>query len=80
MIVVAVIITAYAALGGLGSIIYNDLIQAVIMCFALIVLPIIAWVHVFQNGGLGECLSAAGLREALDMNQIYRILEEGIDE
>ena len=60
MIVVAVIITAYAALGGLGSIIYNDLIQAVIMCFALIVLPIIAWVHVFQNGGLGECLSAAG--------------------
>lgn len=60
MIVVAVIITAYAALGGLGSIIYNDLIQAVIMCFALIVLPIIAWVHVFQNGGLSECLSAAG--------------------
>ncbi len=60
MVVVAVIITAYAALGGLGSIIYNDLIQAVIMCFALIVLPIIAWVHVFQNGGLSECLSAAG--------------------
>ena len=25
-------------------------------------------------------LLAAGLREALDMNQIYRILEEGIDE
>lgn len=60
MIVVAVIITAYAALGGLGSIIYNDLIQAVIMCFALVLLPIIAWIHVFQNGGLTECLSAAG--------------------
>ena len=25
-------------------------------------------------------LLAAGLREALDMDQIYRILEEGIDE
>lgn len=60
MIVVAVIITAYAALGGLGSIIYNDLIQAVIMCFALIVLPIIAWVHVFQNGGLFELLAQSG--------------------
>lgn len=60
MIVVAVIITAYAALGGLGSIIYNDLIQAVIMCFALIVLPIIAWVQVFQNGGFVENLSASG--------------------
>ncbi len=56
MVVVAVIITAYAALGGLGSIIYNDLIQAVIMCFALIVLPIIAWIQVFQNGGLFELL------------------------
>lgn len=60
MIVVAVIITAYAALGGLGSIIYNDLIQAVIMCFALIVLPIIAWIQVFKSGGLGECLMASG--------------------
>lgn len=60
MIVVAVIITAYAALGGLGSIIYNDLIQAVIMCFALIVLPIIAWIQVFQNGGLSAGLSASG--------------------
>ncbi len=60
MIVVAVIITAYAALGGLGSIIYNDLIQAVIMCFAPIVLPIIAWVQVFQNGGFVENLSASG--------------------
>ena len=60
MIVVAVHITAYAALGGLGSIIYNDLIQAVIMCFALIVLPIIAWVQVFQNGGFLENLSASG--------------------
>ena len=50
MILVALIITAYAALGGLGSIIYNDLIQACVMCFALIVLPIIAcfalmWLH-----------------------------------
>ncbi len=60
MVVVAVIITAYAALGGLGSIIYNDLIQAVIMCFALIVLPIIAWIQVFQNGGLSAGLSASG--------------------
>ena len=60
MIVVAVIITAYAALGGLGSIIYNDLIQAVIMCFALIVLPVIAWVHVFQGDGLIAGLIAAG--------------------
>ncbi len=60
MIVVAVIITAYAALGGLGSIIYNDLIQAVIMCFALIVLPVIAWVQVFQNGGLSAGLAASG--------------------
>ena len=60
MIVVAVIITAYAALGGLGSIIYNDLIQAVIMCFALIVLPVIAWIQVFQNGGLSAGLAASG--------------------
>ena len=60
MIVVAVIITAYAALGGLGSIIYNDLIQAVIMCFALVVLPVIAWIHVFQSGGIVENLQAAG--------------------
>lgn len=60
MIVVAIIITAYAALGGLGSIIYNDLIQAVIMCFALIVLPIIAWIKVFQSGGFTETLSACG--------------------
>ena len=60
MLIVAVLITSYAALGGLGSIIYNDLIQAVIMCFALIVLPIIAWIHVFQNGGPSAALMAAG--------------------
>ncbi len=60
MIIVAIIITAYAALGGLGSIIYNDLIQAVIMCFALVVLPIIAWVHVFKNGGPVELINQAG--------------------
>ncbi len=60
MLIVAVLITSYAALGGLGSIIYNDLIQAVIMCFALIVLPVIAWIHVFSNGGPAEALMAAG--------------------
>lgn len=61
MLVLAVVVVVYAAFGGLSSIVWTDVIQGIIMCFALIVLPVIALLTAGEAGqSVTQAVTAAG--------------------
>ncbi len=50
MAVAMVVVVIYSSLGGLKSVVWTDVFQGIIMCFALIVLPILAFINVGSTG------------------------------
>lgn len=57
MIIVAIIVLAYTALGGFTAVCWTDTIQGIIMFFALLIVPIVACVHVGGPGAVAENLA-----------------------
>ena len=57
MIIVAIIVLAYTALGGFAAVCWTDTIQGIIMFFALLIVPIVACVHVGGPGAVAENLA-----------------------
>ncbi|HDP95221.1 MAG TPA: sodium/proline symporter [Candidatus Aminicenantes bacterium] len=65
MLVTALIIVPYTIYGGFRSVVYTDVIQAVVMITALVVGPIVGVIYIANHPGLfansiGGALSAAG--------------------
>lgn len=57
MIIVAIIVLAYTALGGFTAVCWTDTIQGIIMFFALLIVPIVACVHVGGPSAVAENLA-----------------------
>ena len=57
MIIVAIIVLAYTALGGFTAVCWTDTIQGIIRFFALLIDPIVACVHVGGPGAVAENLA-----------------------
>ena len=57
MIIVAIIVLAYTALGGFTAVCWTDTIQGIIMFFAWLIVPIVACVHVGGPGAVAENLA-----------------------
>ncbi|MDL2264106.1 sodium/proline symporter [Synergistaceae bacterium OttesenSCG-928-I11] len=61
MIVVALAVVIYSSLGGLSAIVWTDVVQAIIMCFSLVILPVIAYVKIYAMGlSVFDSIMAAG--------------------
>jgi sodium/proline symporter len=65
MVITAVIIIPYTIYGGFRSVVYTDVIQAIVMIIALIVGPIMGFIYLSQNPdvfapSIGQALEQAG--------------------
>ena len=58
MIVGALIIVFYAVMGGFLAVAWTDLVQGIIMIFTLVVLPVVVFIELAEEGGLGAKLHA----------------------
>ena len=58
MIIVAIIVLAYTAMGGFTAVCWTDTIQGIIMFFALLIVPVVACFHVGGPEVVAEKLSA----------------------
>jgi sodium/proline symporter len=61
MILTAIIVIVYAALGGFSSVVWTDVIQGCIMIFTIIMLPIIAFIKIKSGGvDIGPIIASTG--------------------
>lgn len=50
MVLTAIIVTTYCMLGGFNAVVWTDVVQSILMVFALVILPIIAFVKLKVDG------------------------------
>jgi sodium/proline symporter len=61
IIISAIVVTAYAIAGGFFSVVWTDVIQAILMIITLVITPIIAFVVIVQNDlSMAHALANAG--------------------
>lgn len=58
MVIGAVIILFYTIMGGFFAVAWTDLVQGILMAFAMIILPVAAWMEMGGTAGIAERISA----------------------